>query len=472
MTSDAFIAVDLGAQSGRVMLGTFTAEAFDLAEVHRFANTPVEIDGTWCWDAVRLFDDTLDGIASALRIADEQARRVRGIAVDSWGVDYGLIRPDGALAAPVRHYRSATAEDMQRALGAAPSQWAYARTGIVELPINTAFQLHRDAMLGLLDDDVMALLIPDLWTFWLCGARGAERSIASTTGLLDRRTGGWCTELLEALSVPARVLPTLCDTGLAGNTTPEITRRIGASEPIPVLRTLGHDTACAFAAVADADDGRAVVSCGTWALVGCLTSTPVLTEEARALSFTNEIGAGGATVLIRNLSGIWLLEECLAEWHADGDEPIAALRSRLLDEAAALPASRSCIDVGSVELLEPGSMPARISALHARVAGSGEDPAREPAQIVRLIIDSLALAFADTIEAAARLTGRAITELHMIGGGANIALLVERTAAATGLPVVVGHPEATSIGNVCAQAAASGMMPNVATARQRTEETG
>lgn len=469
MTSDAFIAVDLGAQSGRVMLGTFTPGGFDLAEAHRFANTPIEVDGTWCWDTERLFDDTLTGIAAAVRAADSAGARVHGIAVDSWGVDYGLVDADGRLAAPVRHYRAADADTMMRAQRTAPSDWAYARAGIVELPINTAFQLHRDAELGLLDGEVTALLIPDLWTFWLCGARGAERSIASTTGLLDRRTGEWATDLLDALRIPTHVLPPLRDPGLAGRTLPDITRRIGAREPIPVLRTLGHDTACAFAAVADADDGRAVVSCGTWALVGCLTRGPVLTEEARVLGFTNEIGADGATVLIRNLSGTWLLEECLAEWHAHSGEPLASLRTRLLAEAAALPPSSMPIDVGSAELLEPGSMPGRICALHARTAGEQADPIADPARIVRLILDSLAAAFDDTVRSAARLTGRPLTELHMIGGGTNIALLVERTAEVTGLPVVVGDPEATSIGNICVQAVASGRMPTIQMARQRTE---
>lgn len=471
MTADAWVAVDLGAQSGRVMLGVYTADGLDLTEVHRFANTPVRIDGIWCWDAERLFDDTLAGLAAAMRIANERGLRVQGIAVDSWGVDYGLIDAEGRLAAPVRHYRSATAEVMEAARSSAPADWAYARAGIVELPINTAFQLHRDASLRLLDGDVTALLIPDLWTFWLCGARGAERSIASTTGLLDRRTGRWCAELLDALAIPPRVLPALCDAGIAGRTTPEITERIGAVEPVPVLRTLGHDTACAFASVADADDGRAVVSCGTWALVGCVTGQPVLTEEARALGFTNEIGADGATILIRNLSGTWLLEECLAEWQGATGEPIASLRDRLLTQAAGLPSTESVIDVGSVELLEPGSMPARISALHERTLAGTGSPAREPAEVVRLIIDSLAAAFADTVRVAARLTGRTLTELHMIGGGSGIALLVDRTAAATGLPVIVGHREATSMGNICVQAVASGMMPTVAAARQRTKGT-
>ena len=347
MTPDAFIAVDLGAQSGRVMLGVFAPAGFDLTEVHRFANAPVEVGGAWCWDAERLFDDTLLGIAAAVRASSARGARVRGIAVDSWGVDYGLVTPHGALAAPVRHYRAADVATMERARLSAPSDWAYARTGIVELPINTAFQLHRDTGHGLLAGEVTALLIPDLWTFWMCGAPGAERSIASTTGLLDRRTGTWCTELLEALSIPARILPPLHDPGIAGRTTATVTQRIGATEPIPILRTLGHDTACAFAAVAGPDDGRAVVSCGTWALVGCVTAEPVLTEGARALGFTNEVGAEGTTILIRNLSGTWLLEACLAEWQEVTGEPAASLRDRLLTEAASLPAFDSVIAVGS-----------------------------------------------------------------------------------------------------------------------------
>lgn len=468
---NAFIAVDLGAQSGRVMLGTFTDDGFTLEQLHRFANSPITIDGVLCWDAERLFDQTLEGIALAVRAASDSGDDVRGIAVDSWGVDYGLVSSSGELVAPVRHYRATDMATMQVAAKRAPFDVAYSRTGIIESPINTCYQLVRDQHLGLLHDDITALLIPDLWTFWLTGARGAERTIASTTGLLDRTTGDWSTALLSELGLEAHALAPLVDSGtLAGDTSAEITERIGADAPIPVWHVPGHDTACAFAAVTDAGRAHAVISCGTWALVGVVTTQPVLSEHARALGFTNEEGAQGAITLIRNLSGTWLLEECVREWSAQFAEPTNELRTRLLTAAATITDDQlaGLIDVGSTTLLEPGDMPARISSLYAQ--STGDTQPLTPAATVRLIIESLAGAFAATITAAGELTGQPVNGIHMIGGGANIELLIDRTRAVTGLPVTVGHSEATSIGNICVQAVASGMIPSLDDARDATRE--
>lgn len=466
---DAFIAIDLGAQSGRVMLGVLTDDAFALHEAHRFANEPKTVDGVLCWDTESLLEQTFDGLREAVRMAAGLQATVRGIAVDSWGVDYALVGPDGSLAAPMRHYRAASPADMESAALLVDPSSAYARTGIVELPINTCFQLHRDARAGLLDGPVQALLVPDFWVYRLTGVRSAERTIASTTGLLDRRTGEWSTQIAEALGIPMRTLPPLASSGcVAGLTTAEVTERIGAGRPIPVLRTPGHDTACAFAGVAEPGDGRAVISCGTWALVGCAWHHPVLDERARMWGFTNEEGFGGSITLIRNLSGTWLLEECLRQWSQASGEPIGPLRARLLADAALIaPGSIPArIDVGDPELMSPGDMPQRIGEAVSRTAGRAV--ALPPALTVAVVIDSLAAAFARAVQQAAELTGAPLTEILMIGGGSNIELLVQRTREISGLPVTVGHPEATSIGSICVQAVASGMMPTIDEARRRT----
>jgi len=466
---ESFIAVDLGAQSGRVVVGTFDDEGFSLDEAHRFANVPVIIDGTLCWDADALFEETLVGLRNAVGLIDARGSRPSGIAVDSWGVDYGLVDGSGDLVVPIRHYRANAHWTVDLASARVPRAEAYDRTGIIELSINTVFQLVRDNAIGLLDGHPTVLLTPDLWTFWLTGVRGAEMTIASTTGLLDRQSGGWADDLVSRWEIPRDVLPTLVPTGAsAGTTTIAVTERIGAVSPIPVFRAPAHDTASAFAAVVSPGENSGVISCGTWALVGCCAPRPVLTADAMAAGFTNEVGAEESTVLIRNLSGTWLLEECLREWcAADGSTDTAGLRDELLAEAAALPSAVVLIDPGDPELIERGDMPARIGALLRRLGGDGEP---DRGVLVRLILDSLACSFATTVAAAGRLTGTDLERIHMIGGGSQIDLLVRLTEEASGLPVRVGQVEATSIGNVCVQAVAAGIFPDLSAARAATKD--
>jgi rhamnulokinase len=466
--SRSFVAVDLGGQSGRVVLGTFSAGGLTVDEVHRFANIPVLRDDVLCWDAERLFEETIAGIARALPLADSRGVRVEGIAVDSWGVDYGLVDAHGELVAPVRHHRAAEQRFVEAAGERVPATEAYARTGIMGLAINTSFQLIRDAGLGLLDGHPTALLTPDLWTYWLTGRRAAERTIASTTGLLDWRTGGWALDLLDRWGLPREILPDLVSPGsLAGVTTDAVTARLGASTPVPVYRAAAHDTASAFAAVASPGEQAAVISCGTWALVGCSAETPVLTEDARAAGFTNEEGVDGSVVFVRNLSGTWLLEECLRAWAEPGQD-VKELREALLTAAAGLDdtALRATIDPAAPELVERGDMPARITELYRRA--SGEDLSLSPVETVRLILESLAVSFAATIRVAARLTGIGFREVRMIGGGSRVDLLVGLTERTTGLPVRVGQAEATSIGNLCVQAVAAGLFPSIDEARDCT----
>jgi rhamnulokinase len=463
----SFVAVDLGGQSGRVVLGTFARGGLRIDEVHRFANTPVLRGGVLCWDAERLFKETITGIARAIPLAESRGSPVEGIAVDSWGVDYGLADAHGELVSPIRHHRAAEQRFVAVAGEHVTAGEAYSRTGIMGLAINTCFQLVRDAGLGLLEGCPTVLLIPDLWTFWLTGQRAAERTIASTTGLLDWRTGGWAFDLLDRWEIPREILPELVEPGSrAGVTTDAITTRLGASAPVPVYRAAAHDTASAFAAVASPGDPAAVISCGTWALVGCSGTSPVLTEEARAAGFTNEEGIDGSVVFVRNLSGTWLLEECLRAWTAP-ESDVKDVRQELLVAAAGLEDNvlRATIDPAAPELVERGDMPARIGHLY-RLA-SGEELSLSPVLTVRLILESLALSFATTIRSASRLTGIDFREVRMIGGGSRVDLLVRLTERATGLPVRVGQAEATSIGNLCVQAVAAGVFPTIEEARHR-----
>ena len=462
--SHSFVAVDLGAQSGRVVLGTFTQGGLALEEVHRFANVPITIAGTLCWDTDDLFEQTLTGIAHACSLAGSRGGRIEGISVDSWGVDYGLVDAGGSLVSAVRHYRSSDTAIVPIANERVSAPEAYSRTGITEMAINTCFQLIRDTQAGLLGRDRTMLLTPDLWTAWLTGSFGAERTIASTTGMLDQQTGDWARDLVARYGIPVAVLPPIADAGSrAGVTLPAITERLRSSSPIPVYRGASHDTASAFAAVAGPGEGIAVISCGTWALAGCSTASPVLTDEARLAGFTNEQGADRSTLLLRNLSGTWLLEECLREW-ADG-QPVAPLRASLLDAASA-PSGRELagtIDPGDATLIEAGDMPGRIARLYRRDCGDDRELSRT--DTVRLILASLAHSFDDSIREAGRLSGQSFTEICMIGGGSQIAPLVALTRAATGLPVRTGPAEATSVGNICIQAVASGLFDSLGQAR-------
>lgn len=460
-----FAAVDLGASSGRVMLGCFDDSGFTLDEVHRFVNAPIDVDGVRCWDTDYLFDQTLLGLRNAVAAAAERGGALDGIAVDSWGVDYGIVDEHNRLTAPARHYRAAQESYVEWARERVPSMEAYRRSGIIELPMNTCFQLMRDVQHGLLVDGVTVLLTPDLWTAWLTGEHGAEPTIASTTGLVDWSTGQWAFDLMERWSIPTNVLPELKPTGtLAGHTLAEITARIGAREPVPVFRAPAHDTASAFAAVTSIDDDALVISIGTWALAGWLQAEPIVSDEAAESGFTNEVAADGSALVMRNLSGTWLLEECLRIWaHQDGVDDPTTLRARLMSEAFD-PGTHiaGVIDCGTPELISTTDMPTSLARLYREQFA---DDLATRAQVVRLVLESLAASFAQTAVQAAALGGRAPREIVLIGGGSQIQELVQLTEQRSGLPVRVSHKEATSIGNICVQAVGAGHFPDLAAAR-------
>ena len=467
----SFAAVDLGATSGRVVVGTFDDDGFSLTEAHRFANDPIVVDGVRCWNHDLLFAETLTGLTKAVTIAENRRSPLRGIGVDSWGVDYGLVDASNSLVYPPRHYRTAQESVVHSATTFVPSSEAYARTGIIESPINTCFQLIRDADAGLLDGSRIALLTPDLWTAWLTGARAAERTIASTTGLVDWETGNWAEDLMDRYGIPRSAVPPIVETGSrAGQTLPAITQSIGAPEPIDVFRVGAHDTANAFAAVTDSTRDAIVISCGTWALAGRLHHEPILTAQAMAYGFTNEMAADRSALIVRNLSGTWLLDECLRQWAAqDGLDDLTGLRADLLRKAANDDVSiAGAIDCGSPALVGTTDMPGEINRLYTQDTGG---PSLDRVHMVALILESLAQSFADTIGQLEELTGVRPRQVVMIGGGSRIESLVERTGEVTGLPVVVSHQEATSIGSICIQAAAAGVFTDVPQARGAVDAT-
>jgi len=445
-----FAAVDLGAQSGRVAVGRFDGERLAVEEVHRFANVPVRVRGTLHWDALRIYGDILDGLRAAAR-----ADAVESIAVDSWGVDFGLLDRAGRLVQNPVHYRdsrrAAAVDGVYARIGA---RALYDRTGIQLLPINTVFELaamadEADPVLAAAD---RLLLMPDLFHHWLCGSVSTEFTNATTTQCFDARVGTWAVDLLERLDVPTRLLPDVVDSGTPlGPVTDEESGVAGAT----VIAAATHDTGSAFAGTPLAGERAAVLSVGTWSLVGIESGEPVLGDAAFRANLTNEGGVGGTFRVLRNVTGLWLLEESRRHWGRGVDELLAAAR-----DAQPL---RAFIDPNDPVFAAPGDMPARIADYCTRTSQPNLD---NEGAVVRCILESLALKHAESIELLARVTGRPIDELHVVGGGAKNELLCEWTAVAAERPVHAGPAEATLVGNLLVQAIALGDLASLADARE------
>jgi rhamnulokinase len=437
----AFAAVDLGASSGRVMLGRVGPEHLALTEVHRFRNGGVRLPDGLYWDVLGLYTDVLTGLRAAAR-----EEHLAGLAVDSWAVDYGLLDARGTLQGNPRHYRDprtdAVIDDVHAKLDPAR---LYGVTGLQFLPFNTLYQLAAEPVL----DGRRALLVPDLLGYWLTGRQVAEETNASTTGLLDARTGGWSPPLLEALGLPHGLLPDVIAAGeVLAPLTGEVGAEIGVDYALPVTTVGSHDTASAVVGVPAETDRFGYISCGTWGLVGVELDAPVLTEDSRTANFTNERGVDGTIRYLRNVMGLWLLSESMRTWDLRG---VGVELDDVLPAAAALAAGGPRIDPDDPVFLPPGDMPERI----IRAAGL-RDP--EPATVVRCILDSLAVAFAEAMADAERLSGRPVEVVHLVGGGSQNALLCQLTADAMGRPVVAGPVEATALGNVLVQARTHGVL--------------
>src|SRR3954471_13321225 len=463
----ALAAVDLGASSGRVMLGRVGPDGSDmleLTEVARFRNGGVRLPDGLYWDVLGLYIDVMAGVRAAARRATSSGGRLAGLAVDSWAVDYGLVRPDGQMQGNPRHYRDSRAEavvdDVHAKVDAAR---LYEITGLQFLPFNTLYQFaadqHRDP--HALEDGVQALLVPDLLGYWLTGIRAAEETNASTTGLMDARTGDWSPELVQALGLPAGLLPDVVAAGrVLGNLTPEVRAELGAEHDLTVTTVGSHDTASAVVGV-PADTSRfGYISCGTWGLVGVELDAPVLTEESRRANFTNERGVDGTIRYLRNVMGLWLLSESLRAWNLRG---LDLDLTDLLVAAAALPPGGPLIDPDDPVFLPPGDMPARIVRASQRTDRPIPEPG-DPEVVVRCILDSLAEAFARAVLEAEQLSGHDVDVVHLVGGGSQNALLSHLPAAAAGKPVVAGPVEATALGNLLVQARTHGVLSGDLTA--------
>jgi rhamnulokinase len=442
-------AVDLGASAGRVMAGRVGPGVLELREAHRFPNLPVSAGGTLHWDILGLYREILDGLRSA---AD--GCELASAGIDSWGVDYGLIDSGGALLGNPVHYRDRRTEGaVERVLARIPARELYAVTGIQQLAFNTICQLAAAEDTPQLRAAATLLLIPDLLGYWLTGSAGAEITNASTTQLLDVRERTWAVPVIDRAGIPRGIFPPLRRPGeVVGELLPEVAVGAGLPAGLPVVAVGSHDTASAVAGVPAQGENFAYISCGTWSLVGMELDRPVLTEASRAANFSNETGVDGTIRYLRNVAGLWLLQESLRAWAADG---VADLDG-LLAAAARLPALRWVIDADDPALVAPGDMPTRIAAACVIL---GQEPPTDRAETVRCILDSLAVAHRRAVLDVQELSGRHADTVHLVGGGARNDLLCQLTADACGLPVVAGPVEASAVGNILVQARALGVAP-------------
>jgi rhamnulokinase len=462
-------AVDLGATSGRVILGHVSHNELSIRPVARFPNLPVRtIDGLH-WNILELYRNVVAGLAHAVR--EEPA--LSSVAVDSWAVDYALMRGGRMLGTPY-HYRDDRSEQAVVATHAlVDSAELYASNGLQHLPFNTLFQLTADRLAGTLELADEFLLIPDLINYWLTGERAAERTNASTTGLVNVATGEWDTELIARLGLPRSVFPELVAAGTSiGGFLPEVAAEIGigrasrtrsasdthgtgprrtACPAQPTVMAVGsHDTASAVVAIPATTSDFAYISCGTWGLVGVELDSPVLSEAGRLANFTNEGGVDGRVRFLHNVMGLWLLSESVRTW--ERSEPPIALPA-LLAAAAEVTDEVVVFDANDPRFLPPGDMPTRIAEWCREHT---QRPPRTQAEYVRSILNSLADAFTRAVFAASELSGHRVRVIHIVGGGSQNALLCQLIADRSGLPVEAGPVEATAIGNVLIQSRADG----------------
>jgi rhamnulokinase len=453
MTGDRVVAVDLGATSGRVIVGQVGPATLETRVISRFANRPVRAADGLHWDLFGLYGEAFDGLRRAFAVMPD----IRSVGVDSWGVDYGLFRGAGTsqarlIGAPFHYRDDRTARGVARVHQRVAPPELFARNGLQLLPINTVYQVAAEADESLELADAL-LFIPDVVGFWLTGVSRSERTIASTSGLLDPSSRTWDEGLLEMLELPRALMQPLISPGeRLGVLSPTVAQSLGAPDGVSVTAVGSHDTASAVLAVPMQPEAAAYISCGTWGLVGVELERPVLTLAALTESFTNEGGVDGRVRFLRNIMGLWLLSEALRTWDGVGD---SIDLPTLLGGAAEVTVDVPVFDVHDARFLPPGDMPARIDVWCDE---HGVPAPRTRAEYVRSIIESLAQAFADAAHAAGRIGGVDVHTIHMVGGGALNELLCQRIADRAGLPVVAGPVEATSLGNILVQARAVGLV--------------
>lgn len=452
------LAVDFGASSGRVMLGTFDGNKITAKEIHRFSNDPVIVNGTMYWDVLRLFHEIKQGLIKAKAYGS-----VDSIGVDTWGVDFGLLDEKGYLLENPVHYRDSRTEGMvEKGFTLIPRERFYELTGNQFMEINTAFQLLalKEQRPELLDRADCLLLMPDLFNYFLSGVKKSERSIVSTTQMSDPLTPGWVMEVAEKFGIPEKILTEVVPTGtLLGPIRKEIQEELGIGD-MDVVAVAGHDTQCALTAVPSKEDDFIFVSCGTWSLFGTELEKPVLTKQSEELNITNETGTDGKTSFLKNIIGLWLIQESRRQWIREGKEYSFSELEKLAEAAEPF---QSFIDPDAPEFSPAGNVPKRIREYCER---TGQKVPQTEGEIVRCINESLALKYRYALEEIKVCTGKDYHAIHMVGGGIQSKLLCRFTAYASGIPVIAGPVEATVFGNIAIQLMSRGVIKDLKEARE------
>lgn len=450
-----YLAADLGAGSGRVMAVHFDGEKLRLEEVSRFGNHPVPIKGSIHWDITGLYRNIVQGFTKAL---GQWGSQIVSAGIDTWGVDFGLIDADGStLGIPYAYRDSRTNGMVEKVASRIPAEQLYQTTGLQTLIFNTIFQLAaaQEQTPAGLKAAAQLLFIPDLLNYWLTGVGVNERTIASTSQLYDPRKKDWAREVIARLGLPNDIFGKIVDPGVRLGSA-----RIDGGE-LQIVTVGSHDTASAVAAVPFRDPNAAYLSSGTWSLLGVESDEPILSEAARSANFTNEIGVGDKVRFLKNITGLWLIQECRANWSKNDDYD--ASFEQMTREAMEAPAFQRFLDPDSDEFSAPGNMPERIEN-YFRKTGQPAPGCR--GEITRSIFESLALKYAVVMERMETIVGRSVSELNIVGGGCRDALLNQFTANALQRPVIAGPAEATATGNALAQMIASGDIKSLAEGRE------
>ncbi len=428
------LAFDFGASSGRAILAEYENGQLRYREVHRFENCPHEKDGHLRWDFTELMRQVHIGI--------EKAGAFDSIGFDTWGIDFGLLNEKGELLGDPVHYRdSRTVGAAEQACKRVPAATLYAETGTQIMDMNTLFQLLQSDLSGAR----RMLFMPDLFIHALCGAQVCERTVASTGQMLNIRTGQWSRTVLDAFDIPYSLFAPLVDSGIV----------VGQYKGAKVIAVAGHDTQCAVAAMPAPEENAAFLSCGTWSLLGCELDNPILTQRSRRAGLSNEQGANGKVNYLKNIIGLWLIQESRRQWRREGQEYSYADLEKLALEATPL---RSFIDPDSPEFTPPGDIPGRVREFCRR---TGQPVPETVGEIMRCIYESLALKYRFALDQLSQATGKNFSSLHILGGGTKDGLLCRMTADCTGIPVIAGPVEATALGNILIQLVALGEVKDI-----------
>ena len=461
MATANFIAADLGASSGRLLLARWDGARFALDELHRFANGPVAVHDRLYWDVLGLWREMKAGLA---RYAAQESSTPTGIGIDTWGVDYALLDSTGRLLGNPAHYRDARTNGMEaRLFRSVPSDVVFGETGIQFMQINTLIQLFAMRHQGdpQLDAAATLLMIPDLFHYWLTGRKAAEYTIASTSQMLHAADRRWATGLLAKLQLPTQILPEVLPPGtVLGPLLPELVEETGLRGAPPIILPGTHDTASAVAAIPGLDSRSAYISSGTWSLMGVEIPEPIINPATRRLNFTNEGGVANTIRLLKNIGGLWLLQEARRQWARQGQEYSWQHLSAEAEQALAF---RTLLDPDAPDFLAPGNM---VDAIVAYCQRSGQPAPETVGQVVRCCLESLALRYRWTLDALEELVGYRLETIRIVGGGCRERLLCQFTADACQRPVVTGPIEATALGNVMVQAMASGHLGSLSQARE------